>query len=92
MSAVSMMKQRSHMDVVEEIFGLVNGTTRSERVGRLREFAIDQLKQGCPRQALLEDFESVRSSLEDQDRDAEEDDVVAVMDALTGYCSPAARI
>lgn len=58
----------------------------------LREFANAELLRGYPREELLNDFECVRSMLEAEDREDEEDDLIAVMDALTGYCSPAARL
>lgn len=86
-----MMDQRKHQGVVGAVYSLAE-TVPGDRVRRLREYAVDQMERGYPREALLEDFEEVRSSLEDQDRDPEEDDVVTVMDALTGYCSPAARL
>ena len=50
--------------------------------------AREELSRGYPREALLEDFEHVRSLLEAEDRDAAEDDVVSVMDVLVGWCSP----
>lgn len=87
-----MMEQSKHTDVVEAIFGLVDSPARGEHVGQMRELAVERMEHGYPREALLEDFEAVRSTLEDRDRDADEDDVVVVMDALTGYCSPAALL
>lgn len=62
-----------------------------ERVHALRDLASEELGHGYSREALLEDFERVRSQLEEQGNDAE-DDVVMVMDALSGFCSPGAKL
>lgn len=83
------MKQRQqHRDVEAQIRELVDRHEPGELVGSLREFAREELASGYPREALLEDFERVRGLLEAADRDAAEDDVVSVMDALVGWCSP----
>lgn len=62
-----------------------------ERVYALRDLAGEELRRGYSREALLEDFEAIRSQLEEQGNDAE-DDVVMVMDALSGFCSPGAKL
>ncbi len=79
-------------DIIEAIFNEIEASARDERVDRLWRFASGKLAQGLPRRVLLDSFEVVRSSLEDEDRDAQEDSVVRIMDSLTGYCSPSARL
>jgi hypothetical protein len=86
------MEQRQHQEVTDRIYDLVSAGEPGVLVMPLRELAREELRRGYPREALVEDFERVRSLLEDRDEEAREDDVLTVMDALTGYCSPAARL
>lgn len=91
---VSIVERREHQkEVATRIRWLVqHHEPGASRIMSLRELARGELARDYPREALLDDFESVRSLLEAQDRDGEEDDVVAVMDALVGWCSPGAEI
>ena len=91
---VTIMERREHREeVAARIYRLVQehkpGTSR---IVPLRELAREELERGYPREALLDDFEHVRGLLEARNRDDEEDDVVTVMDALVGWCSPGAEL
>ncbi len=87
----SILEQRKHQEeVATRIYGLVQEHRPGALFMPLRELAREELGRGYPREALLNDFEHVRSLLEAQDRDDEEDGVVTVMDALVGWCSPRA--
>ncbi len=90
---VSIVEQRKHQEeVATRIYGLVREHEPGARITPLRELAREELERGYPREALLDDFERVRSVLEAQDLDDEEDDIVTVMDALVGWCSPGAKL
>ncbi len=90
---VSIVEQRKHQEeVATRIYGLVQEHEPGALVIPLRELARAELERGYLREALLDNFERVRKVLEAQDRDDEEDDVVAVMDALVGRCSPGAKL
>ncbi len=90
---VSIVEQRKHQEeVATRIYGLVQEHKPGALVMPLRELARKELERGYPREALLGDFERVRSLLEAQDRDDEEDDIVNVMDALVGWCPPDAKL
>lgn len=92
MMVVMMMEQRQHQVVTSRIHELVSVGEPGALVMPLRQLAREELRAGYPREALVEDFEHVRAELEERDDEAREDDVVTVMDALTGYCSPTARL
>ena len=88
-----MEPQRHQEDTTVRIRKLVRESKPGTRIVRLRELAREELERGYSREALLEDFEQVRSWLEAQhDSGDEEDDVVTIMDALTGWCSPQAKL
>lgn len=87
-----MDSQRCQEDILARIHGLVTEYEAGTRVVHLRNLAREELKRGYSREALLKDFERVRSWLEAHDRDDEEDDIVTVMDALVGWCSPGFKL
>lgn len=90
---VSILEQRERREkVTARIHELVQKHEPGALVMPLRELAREELEHGYPREALLDDFERVRSILEEQDRNDEEDDLVTVMDALVGWCSPGAKL
>jgi hypothetical protein len=49
-------------------------------------------EQGTPREALYEELERLRSALRHHGRDDQDDIILDVMDLLTGFCAPHARI
>ncbi len=58
----------------------------------LRALAQQLLAQKSDRAAVLASFENSRQRLREQDREADEDAVLEVMDFLTDWCSPHVRI
>jgi hypothetical protein len=50
------------------------------------------LSQGQDRDAIYSELEGLRVALQAAGRESEEDAVLEVMDFLTGWCSPHARI
>jgi len=63
-----------------------------EPVQELRALALRLSARGYDKKALIESFESVRQRLRQEDREADEDAVMEVLDFLTGWCSPHMRI
>src|SRR3954447_22191090 len=59
-----------------------------EPVHELRSLALRLSSQGFERAALVEKFEEAREQLRREDREADEDAVMDVLDFLTGWCSP----
>lgn len=85
-------RRKQQEEVANRIYELVQEHKPGALVVPLRELVRQELKRGYPREALLDDFERVRGLLEAQNRDDEEDDLVTVMDALVGWCSPGAEL
>jgi hypothetical protein len=59
-----------------------------EPVHELRSLALRLSAQGCDKTTLVDKFEQVRQQLRQDDREADEDAVMDVLDFLTGWCSP----
>jgi hypothetical protein len=57
-------------------------------VGELRSLAQRLISQGQDQAAILALFEHVRQRLRHENREADEDAVMDVMDFLMGWCSP----
>ncbi len=57
-------------------------------VDGLRAAVQDELNAGVPRAELIAKLESIRPGLDDKD----EDIVVEVLDFVTGWCRPSARL
>lgn len=60
----------------------------SQPVERLRELALEHLRQGRDHSAVLAEFESARQHLREVGREQEKDAVMDVLDMLLGWCSP----
>ena len=50
------------------------------------------LLEGQPREELLSELETLRGVLRDMGREDLEDDVLDVMDFITGWCAPSSRL
>jgi hypothetical protein len=59
-----------------------------EPLHELRSLALRLSSQGFDQAALVEKFEGMREQLRREDREADEDVVMDVLDPLTGWCSP----
>jgi hypothetical protein len=64
----------------------------SDRVGALRNLAQSLLDERYLLDTVYAEFEQVRQRLREAGREDEEDAVMDVMDFLTGWCSPHARL
>lgn len=82
------MEQPRH-DKIEERIERLAYESEAEALYDLSE---DLLKSGYPREALLEDFKRLVLKLRAANRGDLEDDVLDVLDALTGWCAPNARL
>ena len=58
----------------------------------LRELMVARVAQGESREALLAGLESDCLELRAQEREADEEALMDVMDCLAGFCSPQMRI
>ncbi len=79
-----MMEYTTHHDVEQRLSELVSSTPPARLMFPLRDVARDALTQGYEKDALIEDFESVRARLDDQGDEEREDAVMEVMDFLYG--------
>jgi len=82
-----MMEYTTHNDVEQRLSELVRSTPTARLMFPLRDVARDALAQGYEKDALIEDFESVRAQLDEQGDEEREDAVMEVMDFLYGWCS-----
>ena len=82
------MEYTTHHDVEQRLSELVSSTPPARLMFPLRDVARDALAQGYEKDALIEDFESLRARLDEQGEEEREDAVMEVMDFLYGWCSP----
>lgn len=82
------MEQPRH-DRVEQRIERLAYASKPEALYDLSE---ELLKSGYPRETLLEDFKRLVLKLRAADRADLEDDVLEVLDVLTGWCAPNARL
>lgn len=82
------MEYTTHHDVEQRLSELVSSTPPARLMFPLRDVARDALAQGYEKDALIEDFESMRARLDEQGEEEREDAVMEVMDFLYGWCSP----
>jgi hypothetical protein len=58
----------------------------------VHDLSQQRLMAGQPREGLLHDLKVLRGLLRDMGREDLEDDVLDVMDFVTGWCAPSARL
>ena len=87
-----MMEYTTHHDVNQRLSELVTSTPPARLMFPLRDVARDALAQGYEKDALIEDFESVRAQLDEQGDEEREDAVMEVMEFLYGWCSPHMKV
>lgn len=85
------MEQRQH-DVEAQILDLTARTSPPRLVGELRGFARELLDGGYDRDRLYNDFLNAYDAVSERGQDEREDALLDVMDYLTGFCSPHARL
>ncbi len=71
---------------------LVYTTPEGEVSDTLRDLVETMVRAGRSRDDVYEDLKRLVMDLRHEDRDELEDAVMDVMDLLTGWCSPSARI
>lgn len=86
------MEQRRHEEVEARIEQLANTRKPGALVDALHELSEGLLKSGYPRELLLEDLKRLVLDLRAGGRSESDDDVLEVLDVLTGWCAPSARL
>jgi hypothetical protein len=87
-----MMEYTTSHGVEQRLSELVSSTPPPRLMFPLRDVARDALAQGYEKDALIEDFESVRARLDEQGEEEREDAVMEVMEFLYGWCSPHMKV
>lgn len=64
----------------------------NDPTGHLRTAVAELVAAGADREVVQAQLESLRLQLRNQNRDAEDDVVLEVLDFLTGWCSPHRKI
>lgn len=59
---------------------------------QLRALALELAAQGQTQQQVYDVFEQFRAYLRETEREADEDMIMDVMDCISGWCSPHARL
>jgi len=86
------MKQRQHPTTVHPVEELAHDAKPGEFMLWVHDLSQQRLMAGQPREELLHDLKVFRSLLRDMGREDLEDDVLDVMDFVTGWCAPSARL
>lgn len=87
-----MMEQRRHNEVEAKLQELVRTYEPGTLMDALYDFSRELLNSGYPHEALLADFKHLIFDLRQRGDEAREDDVMEVLDVLTGWCAPSARL
>lgn len=77
------------MNAQDQLLEALHAATPAES---LREIVRSLLAQGHGRRSVCEELEKLRGALQGDGREADDDVVLDVMDLLTGWCRPEARI
>ncbi len=86
------MRQRRHDKVQAHLHHLAYSTPAGEVGDALQDQVERMIDSGASRDALYEDLKRLALELRRDGRDDLEDEVMAVMDVLVGWCAPSARI
>ncbi len=86
------MKQRQHSATVRQLEEPARDAKPGELMFWVHDLSQQRLMAGQPREELLHDLEVFRGLLRDMGREDLEDDVLDVMDFVTGWCAPSARL
>lgn len=87
------MQQPKHEDVTTRIAVLTDASLPAGVLtDQLYGLAEELLADGYPRETLLEDFKRAVLKLRAEGREEAEEEVVEVLDALTGWCAPSVRL
>lgn len=87
-----MMEQRRHDEVKARLHELARTHGPGELMDALYDLSRELLDSGYPREALLDDLKHLIFGLREIGDEEREDDVLEVLDVLTGWCAPGARL
>ena len=87
-----MMRHVQNPAMVEELLDLVRTAPANQHLPRLRKFVRDQLDAGYPNDQLYADLMSVYDRMSEREDEERGDAVLDVMDFLTGWGAPEARL
>jgi hypothetical protein len=72
-----------------EAFIFYNSEKASETVG---DMVLELVKNGSERNEIIQLLDYFRVKFWDEKKEKDYDNIIAIMDSLTGWCSPRARI
>jgi hypothetical protein len=78
--------------VVKQMLDLASATAANRLTPKLRQFARARLDEHYPSDQLYADFMHAYEEISKHDDEEREDAFLDVMDFLTGWCAPDARI
>lgn len=85
-------KNQSNLEVVKEVLFLALTTPPLRLVPELRKFARQRLDSGYANAQLYADLQYVYDIVSELEEEEREDAILDVMDFLTGWCAPKARL
>lgn len=86
------MEQHRHHDVGARLERLAYAQKPGTLEPALHELSEELLSTGYPRERLYEGLKHLVLDLRAKGREDMEDDVLEVMDTLSGWCAPSARL
>ncbi len=78
--------------MVERVLDLALATPADRLTPKLRQYARERLDAGYPNYQLYADFMGAYEKISERDDEEREDAFLDVMDFLTGWCAPGARL
>jgi len=88
-----MIRHEENKIVVEELLDLALNTSVDRLMPKLRKYARERLDSGYPNDQLYADFMAASDQISERGVGEErEDAILDVMDFLTGWCAPGARL
>jgi len=79
-------------ETVKELLNLALATPADALTPKLRRYAREHLDRGYPNDQLYADFLRAYDGVSELDDEMREDALLDVMDFLTGWCAPGARL
>lgn len=86
------MEQRRHDEIEARLHELARTHEPDALSDALYDLSRELLESGYPREALLDDFKRLVLKLRERGDEEREDTVMEVLDVLTGWCSPGAKL
>ena len=82
----------ANAQTVEEMLEILSDTPSRRYMPRLRKYAREKLDAGYSNAQLYSDFRYLYRSVSERGDEDLEDAIADVMDFLTGWCAPGARL